>query len=161
MYKDSDVTRLLSKIEYVEECWMWEGAKSSTGYGNFYLNGDYVSAHVASFRLFKGEVPSGLYVMHSCDTKLCVNPAHLDTGTPLQNTTDAKVRGLVPLTPLGDKHHATKISDAGVWQIRDLHRSGLFTYDQIAKEYGTVNRTVAGICQRKERTRAVNPYLKV
>lgn len=161
MYKDSDVKRLLDKIEYVGECWIWKAAISSSGYGNFYLNGEYVNSHVAAYRLFKGEVPAGLQVMHSCDTKLCCNPVHLDPGTPLQNTTDAKTRGLVPTTPTGDKHHATKLSDAEVWQMRDLHASGLFTYDQIAKEYGTVNRTVAGICQRKERARAVNPYVKV
>jgi hypothetical protein len=160
MYSNSDVERILNKIEYVGECWIWQGAKSSSGYGNFFLQGKYLNTHKASYMLFKGEVPEGLQVMHSCDTKLCVNPAHLEAGTPLQNTQDSKIRGLVPPTPTGDKHHCTKISDAEVWQMRDLHKSGLFTYDQIAKLYNTVNRTVAGICRGVERSRAINPYLR-
>lgn len=40
-------------------------------------------------------MPPGLFVLHSCDNKRCVNPAHLSLGTCSQNAKEAVARGLV------------------------------------------------------------------
>ena len=60
MHHDSDAyaharIRLLSKLDRSggpTSCWPFRGALKPSGYGNFYLFGRTVGAHVASYRLF-------------------------------------------------------------------------------------------------------------
>lgn len=58
--------------------------------------GVYVSkgGHVVSYELHYGPVPKGMVVMHSCNTKACVNIEHLSLGTHEQNSTNAAKDGL-------------------------------------------------------------------
>ena len=43
--------------------------------------------------MFKGEIPEGLPVMHSCDTPRCCNPDHLSLGTSKDNSDDMVAKG--------------------------------------------------------------------
>ena len=77
-----------------DECWEWTGARDRGGYGSFTHKGVTLKAHRVSWVEFnKKEVPSGLYVCHSCDNRLCVNPAHLWIGTAKDNTQDMMKKG--------------------------------------------------------------------
>ena len=80
----------------VSGCWLWTGELRNRAYGTF-ARGPLALAHRASWLLHVGEIPVGLFVRHKCDVKRCVNPAHLELGTPLQNSQDAKYRGLIKL----------------------------------------------------------------
>lgn len=73
--------RFWSKVNKTDSCWLWTGAITGHGYGNFYLKGRYIHAH----RFLLGSVPAGLHVDHLCRTKRCVNPAHLEPVTPAVN----------------------------------------------------------------------------
>lgn len=68
-------------------CWRWTGAirHPKKGYGTFSWNGKNVSAHRASFELFKGPIPDGLQIDHLCRNGWCVNPAHLEAVTARVN----------------------------------------------------------------------------
>lgn len=84
-------------------CWIWIGTVVNDGYGFISHNGDPDRAHRCSWKLFKGEIPKGIYVCHKCDTPLCVNPDHLFLGTPLDNMLD-KIRKGRGNAPKGGNH---------------------------------------------------------
>lgn len=69
-------------------CWEWMGTKNPNGYGSFssrYFSG---LAHRASWEIFVGPIPDGLFICHKCDNKSCVNPEHLFLGTQYDNMQD-------------------------------------------------------------------------
>lgn len=72
-------------------CWIWEKA-TSVGYGSFRYDGKTRSAHVESYKLYKGPT-NGLHVLHSCDVRSCCNPDHLFLGTNLDNIRDSMSKG--------------------------------------------------------------------
>lgn len=77
------------------ECLIWARAVSSTGYGNFYLKEwGQEGAHRAAWRLFVGDIPAGLYVLHGpCNNRRCVRVAHLGLGTQKDNMQDSSREG--------------------------------------------------------------------
>jgi hypothetical protein len=86
------------------DCWLWAAGHTGT-YGMFWFGGRCLGAHRVAFRLAGGQQKRGLIVMHTCDTPLCCNPAHLRLGTQSDNMRDAYAKGrkrqptrAVPLT---------------------------------------------------------------
>lgn len=74
-------------------CWIWLGSITNAGYGQMRHGTKMVSVHRTSYEVFKGKVPDGLDIMHTCDVKRCANPEHLEPGTKTQNMVDAYERG--------------------------------------------------------------------
>ena len=108
--------RFVDKIRPVNdssECWIWEGAVGSDGYGRVRRKGVTFSAHRYSCELFKGPVPEELCGMHRCDVPLCVNPTHLCLGTKADNTQD-----MLEKKRAGNTVH--KMTYAEVQEIRAL-----------------------------------------
>jgi hypothetical protein len=93
-------------------CWMWLGATTSGGYGNFAefpsrlrIGNGNVPAHVFAYRALVGPVPAGMVLDHlchnadaaclggsACPHRRCVNPEHLEPATRRTNT----LRGVGP-----------------------------------------------------------------
>ena len=102
-----------------DECWEWRGPGLPNGYGRISLGGragGSMLAHRYSCALHHGVAPFvGAHVMHKCDNRLCVNPAHLAWCTPAQNIQDAydKGRKVSPFR-VGVKHHGAKLNDEKV-----------------------------------------------
>lgn len=78
-------------------CWEWQGNRNQTGYGLFTVGGrrSGMVAHRFSYDRFVASIPDGLKVLHRCDNRRCVNPAHLFLGTQLDNMRDASQKGRI------------------------------------------------------------------
>ena len=88
---------LLTRCKKMESgCWHWTRSIRSDGYGQCGLKVDgkirNIGAHRLSYQVFNGDIPPGAVVMHSCDNKLCVNPAHLRAGSHRENMWEASER---------------------------------------------------------------------
>lgn len=76
-------------------CWEWTACKMTRGYGQLSWNKKSIGAHRVSFLLSGRTIPDGFIVMHTCDNKGCVNPAHLIAAPQKVNMEDYKKKGIL------------------------------------------------------------------
>lgn len=96
-------------------CWIWQKALTGGGYGISWYKGKSISAHRLSYLLFKGEIPKGMCILHSCDNKRCINPEHLSVGTNKENTQDALRKGRMAL---GERQGSSILTTEQVVEIK-------------------------------------------
>lgn len=99
-------------------CWEWQGAISSTGYGNTYWQGQYLPTHRAIWLAVHGEMPSD-QLCHTCDNRRCFNPEHLFPGTQADNIADMYAKHREARGPL----QGEKIRKGWTPELR-AHRAG-------------------------------------
>ena len=74
-------------------CWPWTGPYNTEGYGNVHRTGiGNIAAHRLAWTYVNGPIPDGMWVLHRCDNRRCVNLAHLYLGTPADNGRDRAAR---------------------------------------------------------------------
>lgn len=78
-------------------CWIWQGARADTGYGTMPgPRGVTAVAHRVFYERHVGPIPDGLQLDHLCRQRLCVNPAHLEPVTSVENLRRGNVVKLTP-----------------------------------------------------------------
>lgn len=91
---ESAIERFWSKVnKSTDGCWHWAATKNPSGYGSFWIAGKIMLAHRIAWLLTGHAIPDGLWVLHRCDVRDCVNPSHLFTGTRHDNIDDAIQKG--------------------------------------------------------------------
>jgi hypothetical protein len=131
-------------------CWIWMAGTRLNSKGVAYPrhwtdDKKSIGAHRFSFEMFKGKIPSGMYVCHTCDTPLCVNPDHLFIGTHHDNMKDM-VRKKRSFRGRGEeKTGRSKLTNEQANKIRKMNMS----QSKIAKIFN-VSQSTIGRIKRKE-----------
>ena len=142
----STKTLLERFMEKVNSDWQWIGSKFSNGYGQIQVSGEPRGAHRVSYELFNGPIPNGMFVLHSCDDRGCVNPEHLHLGTHIDNMQERKERNH-KLINCGSKHGSSKLTESQVLEIRDKSKAGVLHRD-LGKEYGVCQSNIGYVIKR-------------
>lgn len=123
-------------------CIEWVGAKVN-GYGVLCIKNKNIYAHRYSWIAHKGAIPPGLYVLHKCDNRACVNVEHLFLGTLLDNNRDRAMKGR-SRPPRGEQHGSSKLKTADILQIRALLKSKV-TMRELGNRYGVSSVAISHI----------------
>ncbi len=117
-------------IQGLLDCWLWTGhVGSRNGYGYAGIN---ELAHRLAWRYTYGAIPDGMFVLHKCDNRLCVNPGHLFLGTHEDNMRDMLRKDR---STRGIRHYRHKFTAEEVRQLRLIYPF-FKNYSAIARAYG-------------------------
>ena len=138
MRQDKLTSRQLAKfVSYTDRdssgCWLWNRSVKN-GYGQYLQR----YAHRWIWEFLHGPIPNGLFILHSCDNKICCNPDHLRLGTQADNMHDAAIRGR---TAAKERAGNSKLTGAQVDLIRRLRVEGM-TQVQLARMFQVSQGTV-------------------
>lgn len=146
--------RFASKCGPKEEngCIPWMGKLLNSGYGQI-RNGRHgrTTAHRAAWTIAHGPISDGLYVLHNCDNKRCVNVEHLRLGTQSENMADAMQRGQHPFSKSPPPWQ--KLSDDDVLKVLALRTAG-HTQRSIAARFSVSRSLISLITSGKEKRTA-------
>lgn len=144
----------MSHVRKTDTCWEWTAHIDKKGYGRFGIDRRARKANRVAWMLFRGPIPAGFHVCHSCDNRKCVRPDHLWLGTNAQNNADMMSKSRWrPF--LGSEHGRAKLRESDVVEIRNKYLSGGITYMEIAKMFG-VSKSVIGTIIRRANWRHVS-----
>lgn len=140
-------------------CWEWT-AGICNGYGSFGMSSGTERAHRVAWTLTHGDVPTGKQVLHACDHRKCVNPAHLRIGTNADNVQDKMDRGRHPRgeahrVNVGESNGSARLTREDVARIREDRRM----HKDVARDYGVSRSLVGMIRQGKVWSQEPNPML--
>jgi len=136
---DTTLLRFSAKVCKTGDCWIWTGSLSNKGYGQIRAGGRNSLAHRVSFELFRGPIPPGMWILHRCDNRRCVNPDHLFLGDCALNMQDCAAKGRLHFQKAprrGEEHSQAKLNSLQVTEMRELWASGGFTQKDLAKRFG-------------------------
>jgi hypothetical protein len=137
------VFRLWPKIDSgnESECWPFNGAKTSRGYGKIREDGKTLLAHRVMYAWAYGPIAPTDIILHNCDNPNCCNPAHLRRGTLSDNTQDmiAKGRHFTPWRGEAAKH--SKLTEDAVKAIR----ASPLGYRKLSKQLGVSRSAIRSV----------------
>lgn len=76
-----------------DDCWIWNGAKVSGGYGVLRRKRDgkqiTIFTHRLMWTIHNGEIPDDFVIDHLCKNRACCNPKHLEAVSDKENKSRA------------------------------------------------------------------------
>lgn len=127
-------------------CWDWKASAQRYGFiGTAPHHPE--TAHRVAWKLYHGEIPAGMHVLHRCNNTLCVNPEHLYLGNAVDNMAD-KYAANRDNTPRGSDAYQAKLTEAIVVEARQRYSNGE-SQRKLAEEFGvrrtTMRRALLGL----------------
>ena len=107
-------------------------------YGSITHDGAAFAAHRLAWEIHRGAIPDGLWLLHKCDVKTCVNPNHLFLGDWRANVDDMIEKGR---NVRGSGVGNSKLNSATVRRIRTLHADGVPIAELVAR-FGTTYQNI-------------------
>lgn len=135
----------IKKVEYKitkTGCWDCISHKPNNrdGYPYIQRNRNKITVSRYMWIKYNGAISDGFLVLHKCDNKLCINPAHLYLGTHKDNNRDIARR---------ERSANMKLSNADVLKIRQL--DGKMPRKEIALHYDISICYISQIINHKRR----------
>ncbi|MFC8207906.1 hypothetical protein [[Kitasatospora] papulosa] len=129
-------------------CWEWTAVVNEHGYGVLrpegQRTGPCAKAHRVSLELAGVDI-AGRFVLHACDNRRCVNPAHLSAGDHRENVADMMSR---QRQARGSRNGCAKLSEQQVATIRARAACGELQR-QLAADYSVTPATISRIVNHK------------
>lgn len=149
MISQASIDRFWRKVDKAagpDACWPWTGERFRCGYGRVRIDWRKHPAHRVSLSMATGQwPPSDTYALHSCDNRLCVNPAHLRWGTARDNTADMHRRGRQGDCAVhGESNGRAKLTADDIRAIRAAPKGGQRLADQFGVTYASIKRIRRG-----------------
>ena len=150
IYPDVVTRKFFERVDKSGDCWIWTGRVRPGGLGYGVMSvmvrrgaGGWkdLYAHRVSAEIHGAEI-AGKCVLHKCDVPLCVNPAHLFTGTQADNMRDMAKKGR-------GRCGSGKLTAAETREIISL--KGLASQQTIATVYGVSQTRVGQIFRGRTR----------
>lgn len=141
---------LLSKLNHFivdkNQCWLHQYKPLRDGGAVcllLYIEGKQYSylAHRVSYVIYKGNIPPGMDVCHTCDVPTCVNPDHLFLGTRHDNHKDMIEKRR------GGGRYGSQLDEEDEAMIIALREKG-YTYKDIGRMVGIHYSTVGKVLKR-------------
>ena len=132
-------------VEDDNGCWAWTGAIVSDGYGCIRVDYRTLNAHRVSYELYVGCISAGSHVLHKCDNRYCVNPAHLFLGTHKENMEDMANKHR---QPYGEDSYCAVLTEGEVVSIRGMYKNSDLSMRKIAVLFGVCYSTVNQVVNR-------------
>lgn len=139
------LARLKTKYTVAESgCWEWIGSRNAGGYGTVMWHGKCQLAHRVSYVVLGGgKIPEGFGVLHRCDNRKCINPAHLFVGTAADNAADRDAKGR-RRAPVGELNPNLRFTASDIARIRQLLAEG-HTQVAVAAFYETSQGYISAV----------------
>jgi len=137
-YKQKRLQEILSKtITTSTGCMEWQGCLYPGGYAQIRIFGKQESGSRVVWKLINGEIPDGLWVLHKCDNRKCINPEHLFLGTRMDNIKDM----------YNKERNYHKVTSKQKIEIIERVKEGI-SYAKIAKKFNFCPMTICIIANQ-------------
>jgi hypothetical protein len=81
----SVIARLTKYSRQDGDCIRWTGVRGAKGYGHIGVDGKTRIVHRVAYELLVGPIPDGLEIDHRCRVRDCINVAHLEPVSHVEN----------------------------------------------------------------------------